>query len=81
MQGLYINNRRPATKKEVRETLRDNPEQISIENTSMFEGSDFHGMIVDLPEGSEVTIVGPDPFTKRDFYATIKRKNGALRLS
>jgi hypothetical protein len=79
MQGLWIDYRRPKSKKEVIETIKTNPEKVSLEATSIF-GNEYDGPIKDMPENKVVGVVGPDPYTKRNFYLSITRKNGNFQV-
>lgn len=71
MQGVYIDGRRPRSKKEIKETLAelDGPERVVLQPTSVF-GNEYGGPLTDAPQG-DYTIVGPDPYTSREFYGTI----------
>ena len=55
------------TKKELKESIGEQP--LFIE-TSAF-GPEFKG-------DGHYTVVGPDPFTKRSWYATVVIKNGRI---
>lgn len=79
MQGLFISYRRPKSKKEVIETVKTHPETVSLEATSLF-GNEYDGPITDMPENKLVSVVGPDPYTKRNFYLSIIRKNGTFTV-
>ncbi len=70
MHGVFISNRRPSSKKEIKEVMATNPERVTFENTSMHGGSDYDG--TNVPDG--LTFVGPDPYKKRAFYGAISRK-------
>jgi hypothetical protein len=70
-QGIYINGRRPSSKKEVKEAVADGM-NVRIEATSMF-GNEYDGSVSDMPDGMTVTFVGPDPYTNRRFYGNIKK--------
>ena len=84
MQGIWIRHnvgsnstpwRRPKSKKEVRETLEQRPEEVRFEGTS-FDGRDYDGPAEDLPKHMAVHFVGPDPHTKRNFYGTASHAGG-----
>lgn len=79
MQGVFINYRRPKTKKEVVEAVRNHPETVSLEATDMF-GKDYEGPITEMPENKIVSVVGPDPYTQRNFYLSIIRNNGTFKV-
>jgi len=69
MQGLYVDGVRPKSKKQVKETP---PEEVRIEATSLF-GNEYDGPLSNLPIGTTITYVGPDPYTSRRFYGSIKK--------
>lgn len=75
MDGLYVDSRRPKSKKAVKEAVNDNPARVSIESTSMFGG--FDGPITEAPVGS-YSFVGPDPYSDRKFYGTIVKTHGTV---
>ena len=73
MQGVFIDGRRPRSKKEVKDTIAADPVRVSVEATSVF-GNEFDGTVTDLKDGASVSFVGPDPYTKRNFYGTIEKR-------
>jgi hypothetical protein len=77
--GIFIGQRRPKSKKEVKEAITADPSQVIVECTSMFGG--FAGRVSELPEGTTITFVGPDPYTKRNFYGNIKRKGDKISVT
>jgi hypothetical protein len=79
VQGIYINGHRPKSKKAVREAVATNPASVELEATSLF-GNEYGGPVADMPEGETIYIVGPDPFTKRNFYGQVTRKGTAIRV-
>jgi len=82
MDGLFIDGRRPKSKKEVKEVAASDPSRIEVEVTSLFSsdpGGDLAGYI---ERKGSATFVGPDPYTKRSFYLTVKAgKAGKLVVS
>lgn len=68
MYGIFINGQRPKSKKAIKEAVA-NGLQVQLENTSLF-GNNYDGSLVNAPTGT-YTFVGPDPFTKRNFYGNI----------
>ncbi len=62
-------------KKTVKSGLFD---QIFIESTSMFGG--FSGRLSDAPNGT-YTIVGPDPYKSRKWYANIIKTDLKIRVT
>ena len=75
LQGIFIDGRRPKSKKEVREVAKSAPSRIEVEATSAF-GNEFGGNLTELPVFASVTFVGPDPYQKRDFYGTVSNTDG-----
>lgn len=76
MQGIFINFRRPKSKKEIKEFVSDPAKRsgVAFEATSMF-GNEFAGSVTQMPIGQKIMFVGPDPFRKRSFYGSITRKS------
>ena len=72
MQGLWIEGRRPPSKKAVREAIAEGRE-VYVEATSFF-GNEYGGSVYACPENEPILFVGPDPHTKRNFYGQIVRK-------
>ncbi len=66
--GIYINGRRPKSKKEVKEAIADAGQRVRLENTSLFGGYDGDPHLA--PPG-KYDFVGPDPYTKRNFYGNV----------
>lgn len=79
MQGIFINYNRPKSKKAVKEACAENPASVRIEATSMF-GNEYDGPVADAPDG-KYSFVGPDPYTKRNFYGTITITNGKVKVA
>jgi hypothetical protein len=77
MDGIFIMGVRPRSKKEVREAVREMPHKVRIEYTGIMEGYD--GMVKQAPDG-DYDFVGPDPYTKRNFYGVIEVRNGKARV-
>lgn len=80
MQGLMVDFwQRPKSKKEVKEIIKTNPERLSLEATSFF-GNEYEGPITSMPEDKPAYVVGPDPYTKRNFYLTITRSGNKFKV-
>ena len=79
MQGIYIKNKRPTSKKEVRQVASISPGDIQLEATSVF-GNEYNGSIANAPDGA-YPFVGPDPYTNRKFYGTIKKSGDKVTVS
>ncbi len=89
MQGVFINGRRPKSKKEIvqaiatikgqhgdptRESVR-----VSLEATSAF-GHEYYGSILNAPDGT-YPFVGPDPYRQRNFYGSFYVAGGIIKVS
>ena len=71
-QGIYIGDRRPRSKKEVKERVALNAADVYIQATSAF-GGEYDGLVSEMPFNQIVFFVGPDPYTSRKFYGQIVR--------
>jgi hypothetical protein len=82
MQGVWVDGKRPNSKKEVKAACADKPDRVRLEATSIF-GDEYDGFVSDLPdEFRTITFVGPDPFTNRKFYGNIQRgKTGEIKVT
>jgi hypothetical protein len=84
MQGIYVDYERPKSKKAVKEAIADDPARVYIEATSLF-GNEYNGPLPGLKDFNgdrTVSFVGPDPYTKRNFYGTITvSANGSVKCS
>jgi hypothetical protein len=67
--GAYVGGTKPATKKALREAVASTPERVRFYDTSMIDNRGDVG-IEDLRPND--VIVGPDPYTKRSWYANVK---------
>lgn len=69
MQGIFINCKRPKSKKQIKEALLESPASVVLEATSVF-GNEYSGSVENAPAGT-YDFVGPDPRVKRNFYGAI----------
>ena len=74
--GVFINNKRPTSKKAVKEAVA-NGEDVVLEPTSMFDHPG-NFTVQQLRQGETAYFVGPDPYTSRKFYGTIEVRNGKV---
>lgn len=81
MQGIFLQGRRPKSKAELKRFIADGGDlsRVRVEAPSMF-GNEFDGPLSEAPNGT-ITFVGPDPYTKRNFYGTIKVSDGSVKVS
>jgi hypothetical protein len=81
--GAYVNNRRPASKKALREALRDAPATVKFDSTALMgprSGDTIKAEPADIGTYS-LSVAGPDPYSRRDWYATVSVKNGKISLA
>lgn len=75
------------TKKELKETVKEAPERITITDLSLMGSGTPRGQVMfnatEIVAGTFFgTIVGPDPHNKRDWYAKIERtETGKLKVT
>lgn len=73
--GVYSDNKRVATKTALKRMVRENPELLRFDQTSAF--ANHHPLILTieylLSLSKQVTfsVVGPDPFSDRKWYANV----------
>lgn len=79
MQGIFVGFERPKSKKAVKEAIAADPSRVRLEATSVF-GNEYDGPVSEAPDGT-YTFVGPDPYTKRNFYGNIKVVGGQAKVS
>jgi ABC-type branched-subunit amino acid transport system substrate-binding protein len=77
MQGIFIDGQRPRSKKAVREAVAAGGD-VRLEATSLF-GNEYDGPVADAPDG-RYAIVGPDPYTRRNFYGTVTVAAGKVSV-
>lgn len=79
--GARINGVRVKTKKALREALRDAPNTVEFDSTSPM-GPQFNGRADTMPGGGvTLTVVGPDPYTKRTWFASVKRDGSGFKVA
>jgi len=74
--------RRPKSKKEVKEFIAARPIDVMAEQTSPY-GNEYDGQVTlkGIEENGPILFVGPDPYTKRNFYGSIKiNRKGVLTV-
>jgi hypothetical protein len=89
--GCYINNVRPKSKKAIKEALKEIAEgtrgtdSVKFDVTQAFgpdAGKVLYAYVVEngaypdgLSKGVSYQVCGPDPYTNRKFYGTVKVNN------
>lgn len=76
MQGIFIDGRRPKSKKEIKEVCALDPSRVSLEATSLIASDEYDGPVANAPRNKRFGFVGPDPYTKRNFYGNITVQDG-----
>jgi hypothetical protein len=77
--GAFVNGVRPKTKKALRDAIASG-QTVHFDGTSMFDPPSYD--LSELLETEKLSVVGPDPYTKRSWYATVERKSdGTIRVS
>lgn len=62
---------RPKSKKEIKDLCATAPHRITFEETSAFASGYLPEDAADLGVFASLTFVGPDPYSKRNFFGTI----------
>jgi hypothetical protein len=78
MQGIYLNYDRPKSKKAIREAVANGHPAVNIEATSLF-GNEYDGPLRNAPDGTYY-FVGPDPYTRRNFYGQIIKSGDRITV-
>lgn len=68
------------TKKALKEAVAENHTPI-LEVTSMFNEGPTNIPFDALEEGKTYTLVGPDPYRARKWYANVRRDGGNIKVS
>jgi hypothetical protein len=62
------------TKKALREALKEHPEKVSFERTSLYDAAEGELTGTTVPEGVTLTVTGPDPYCNRKWYGNVVTK-------
>jgi hypothetical protein len=63
------------TKAGLKKAVKEQPDRVMLYATSSM-GPQFSDTADKLPEGTVFTVVGPDPYSKRDWYANVSVGRG-----
>jgi hypothetical protein len=77
--GAYIPGPKK-TKGALKAAIKANPDAVELYATSNM-GPQFADVASKLKVGDEFLVVGPDPYRKRDWYATVKMTANGLVVS
>ncbi len=79
--GASLNGARIASKAALKRAIKDTPDAVEFDSTSPM-GQQYDGGPADIPTGVKLSVVGPDPYTNRKWYATVERTStGAVKVS
>lgn len=67
------------TKKALKTALSQDPGSVVFDATSPF--APWHGSVDMLTEGTTLSVIGPDPYNRRVWYASIKIVEGKVTFS
>jgi len=76
MQGIFIHYQRVKTKAALKRAATISPDFVQLEATSL-HGGEYDGRLSEAPDG-RYTVVGPNPYTDRRWYAQITKRNGKV---
>lgn len=79
MQGIFVNEQRPKSKKAIREAIAADPSSVYIEATALAT-VEYDGPATEMPEGTTIYFVGPDPYKTRNFYGQISRRGDKITV-
>lgn len=73
--------RNATTKKALKEAVQADPSRVQFYCTGL-GGEQFNGAVSEVPADTKLTVVGPDPYNARNWYATIERDaSGQVKVS
>jgi hypothetical protein len=79
--GAYVDNKRPRSKKALKDALNGAPGTVRFDSTALF-GEQFNGSAGEIPDGVTLSVCGPDPYTARNWHANVIRKpDGTIKFS
>lgn len=78
--GAYSDNQRIPTKAKLKQMVKETPELLRFDETSMYSQGCYLA-ISDIDHTMTLTVVGPDPYNNRKWYASVTIKNGKVHVS
>lgn len=78
--GAFIGGRRAPSKKALKEAVRDCPERVTFDSTAFMGPRAGDTITCDAGDigGNTLSVCGPDPYTRRVFYANVAVRNGKI---
>jgi hypothetical protein len=69
--GAYVDGVRPKTKKALKEACANDPNRTRVVFDGTALNNEGHRYTLDHPNDT-LQVCGPDPYTKRNWYASVK---------
>ena len=80
LHGIFISDRRPNNKAEIKRMIQSYPENVYLEALSDYCGTDFDGCVTEMPNGRKISFVAPTEDSEHRFYGSITRKGNSFRV-
>lgn len=76
-----LTGQRFKTKKALKEAVKTDASIVKFDRTTLelFGSGDL--FCDEIPEGAKLSVVGPDPFSDRRWYATVERRGDVVKVS
>ena len=79
--GASVDGMRVKSKAALKRAIKDSPATVAFDSTSPM-GESFNGGPSQIPAGVKLSVVGPDPYTDRRWYATVEiTATGVVKVS
>jgi hypothetical protein len=77
-----LDGNRIKSKKALKQALSQDPASVVFDGTSPMGPQHFSrpATVAALPEGYTLTVCGPDPYTKRSWWANVTMVNGKITV-
>lgn len=79
MRYINVGVEGASTKEALIKAVEDDPSKVEIYSSAKF-GEKYDGPLSDMPIGVQLSVSGPDPFNRRDWFATIIRSRDGSRF-
>ena len=79
--GAMVDRVRPKTKTALRKALADPAVRVSFDCTGLDKNGSIISGTAEAVGANKISVTGPDPYTARNWYATVEVKNGVLKVS
>lgn len=68
------------TKKRLKELLASDPKSVHFDKTALYDGAGTV-TVEELQPGTTLSVVGPDPYNQRTWYASVVKVDGKVKVS